>query len=149
MHVAGAQKALAFLFPLFAYVNKNTLAKWHHVHDSFGSEKYYLQAREKFISHVHNRAFFYSYDLNRYHNLAADQVIPIEQTTPLVGNEKYLSTFDILLIAMGQELSHLFRRHIYVLTRDRRLARIARAVSTSLIPLRWASLTAERLRRLR
>ena len=106
----------------------------------------------RFIKHIHDREFFYSYDLNRYHNVGLDKIIEYEHTvkteytyTGLPVNstsadiEKalknkniydkiskyYLSTYDLLIISMGRELKNIFGNEVYLLSNDERLVLIS------------------------
>ena len=62
-------------------------------------------------------------DLHRYHNINTDKIYKIEHQTPLRGKEKYLSSFDILIIGMAIELKkiHIGNNEVILLTRDGRL----------------------------
>jgi hypothetical protein len=60
----------------------NTFAKWWYRRNSvFGSQRSYEGAWNLFASHVHDRKFFYSYDLTRYHNLNCHEVSLVEHKT--------------------------------------------------------------------
>ena len=142
------------LMPSFCIAEvRNTLAKWQFRYKNvFRSKEHYDTVFGTFISHVHDRKFFYSCDLNRHHNLNTSAVTEIEHTTETefhatglpVGtdsvaiNEKlrekhphdhtgryYLSTLDILIIAMGMELKKITGAEIHLLTCDRRLSLIS------------------------
>lgn len=120
-------QGLAFLyFPQFCVTEVlNTYARLCFA-DKKVTPDIYTKWRGAFISAIHNRKLVYVYDLHRYHNLNADRIYKVEHTIPLGRNETPLSSFDILIIAMGMELK---RTHIddevVILTRDARLLKIA------------------------
>ena len=143
------EKAIFFI-PSFCIAEvRNTLARWlHREKNIFRSQEHYKAVFHTFISHVHDRKFFYSHDLNRYHNLNTTEVTEVEHTTETefdatglpIGTDVrtinaklqekdpydhvgkyYLSTFDILIIAMGMELKKTHGEEIHLLTRDKRL----------------------------
>jgi len=133
-------QAILFL-PTFRVAEvKNTLAKWHYRRKGvFKDTQHYKSVLGNFISHVHNRAFFYCYDLTGYHNLNLESILPIEHRTETeftrsalaVGTSKtkvkselkakglptdlsryYLSGLDILIIAMGMELKRIYQQEV-------------------------------------
>ena len=94
----------------------------------------YTEWRNDFIKSIRNRSLFYIYDLHRYHNLNADKIYRIEQTTPLSQKEHYLTSFDILIIAMAMELKKIhYPNPVMILSRDGRLIRIAKLVNVDAI----------------
>jgi hypothetical protein len=147
----------------------NTFAKWWiRQRAVFRSQQQYENARQLFISHVHDRKFFYSCDLTRYHNLNCHEVFPVEHTTEtefqVTGlptttswadlNKKlqetdakdsvskhYVSAFDILIIAMGMELQAIHGERVYLLTKDARLALVASQKPDFPKPLYWPNLS--------
>ena len=132
---------------------RNTLAKWYFRYKNvFRSKQHYDTTFWKFIAAVHDRKFFYSYALNRYHNLNTSAITDVEHVTDTefdatglpVGTDNklinkelrkkneydhigryYLSTFDILIIAMGMELRRITGEEIHFLTSDKRLPMIS------------------------
>jgi len=143
------KKAVIFI-PSFCIAEvRNTLAKWYfRGRNVFRSKQHYESAFRNFISHVRDRKFFYSYDLNRYHNLNTSTIAELEHTTntefdatglPIGTDSKsinenlcqknpydhigryYLSTLDILIIAMGMELKRITGKETHLLTSDKRL----------------------------
>lgn len=105
---------------------KNTLGRWRYRQKGFFSgAAHYDSTLRFFASHVHDREFFYSYDLNRYHNLNADEVIPVEQKTPIPEGQHALSSLDILVIAQGIELKQTHGQEVHLLTGDKRMYTIA------------------------
>lgn len=97
-------------------------------------EDEYTKRRNIFLNAVRNRKILYVYDLHRYHNLNADRVYRVEQTTPLREKEHPLSSFDILIIAMALELKRLHHpSDVIMLTRDARLKHIANKLSINAI----------------
>ncbi len=76
------EKAIIFI-PSFCIAEVcNTLAKWcFRRKNVFRSRQHYNTAFRTFISHIRDRKFFYSYDLNRYHNLNTNTITEIEHIT--------------------------------------------------------------------
>lgn len=135
----------AFLFlPNFCVVEAfNTLAKWFWREKRFRTKEQYEDARKalerdvKRVDELDDQRRFYAYDLHRYHVLNCNKVFEVEHTTDLEPDPKYpgrfrspLSTFDILIIAMGMELMKTHAgQEIRIVTCDRRLTRIAEKLS--------------------
>jgi len=148
----ASDQAILFV-PSFCIAEvKNTFAKWHFRKKVFESAQHYSDCLALFTKHVSNRHFFYSYDLNRYHNINCDMILPIEHTCqtefvvsglPIGASQKqikkklmekripydhgryYLSSFDILIISMGMELKRTMAKEVHLLTNDYRLHLIA------------------------
>ncbi|MDE2028092.1 MAG: hypothetical protein KGJ11_06095 [Candidatus Omnitrophica bacterium] len=152
-----------FFIPSFCVAETlNTFAK-HHYRWNLLDADLYKKIREDFVDSVHNRKLFYSYDLNRYHNLNAEEIFPLEHTINtefvFVDGEKpsgktmadrekdldrlqqklkdqgvdfgkhYLSTFDVLLIAMAKELRRFFgESNTFIVTKDQRLSKICEEI---------------------
>lgn len=119
-------EAILFL-PTFCVTEvKNTFAKWHYRRKKiFKDHNHYKSVLGAFIAHVHDRKFFYCYDLSRYHNLNADEIIPHEQRTKETPGKGFLSSLDILIIAMGIELRQI-HGEVHLLTNDERMFTIAK-----------------------
>ena len=76
----------------------------------------------RFRKDIHWATLLYPYDLNRYHILAADEIIPIEHHVSRRKERDYLSAFDILLIAMACELAFIGQpEDVYLVTCDKRI----------------------------
>ncbi len=103
----------------------NTLARCFYEDKRYGKEKY-EEYKESFLGAVRSGRIFYPYELHRYHNINADKIYETEHTTPLDKTEHHLSTFDILIIAMGIELSKIHGKNVFIVTRDRRLFNIGK-----------------------
>jgi predicted nucleic acid-binding protein len=102
----------------------NTFAKKHFGEKGMGDEEY-KRILEDFRNHIHWGKTLYAYDLNRYHIVAADKIIPAEHKRPRRDRHDYLSTFDILIIAMACELSHTRGvDNVALLTCDSRLGHV-------------------------
>lgn len=102
----------AFLFvPNFCVAEVfNSLARKHYRQKELTAEQY-AQCKETFRRDIHNGLLFYHYELNRYHLLDTDYVVPFEHLFETArpkgekkGQEWRLSTFDLLIIGMGMEL---------------------------------------------
>lgn len=135
-----AEKAsgAAFLYmPQFCVTEVfNTYTRLFYRDRKIGGSRY-TRWRGEFIKAIHDRQLVYCYDLHRYHNPNAHKICKIEHTTPYGEGEKFLSTFDILVIAMGMELQRIHLPNpVNVLTRDRRLATIS-AKDRSFAPPVW------------
>ena len=114
----------------------NTFAKFFYNYKNIGSDKY-TEWRNKFSKLITDRRILYCYDLHRYHNWNTNKVYDIEHSTPYKKGERYLSAFDILIIAMGIELKHLHSANsVSILTRDGRLHRISN-MSKDFAPAIW------------
>jgi len=86
----------------------------------------YTKWKNDFVAATHNRKIVYCYDLHRYHNINTKTIIKLEHITPYKKGESSLSSFDILIIAMGMELKKIHSpNEVQLLTRDCRLQRIS------------------------
>ena len=108
------QDGKAFLFmPNFCIAEVfNTFAKYRFRYrkpKKISQEKY-EESHENFAEAIQNAKLIYHYELNRYHILNVDYIVPFEHqfylTRKTKGEDKewFLSTFDILFISMGIEL---------------------------------------------
>jgi hypothetical protein len=103
----------------------NTYARWHYAEKKI-SESRYKELCEIFKILIRNRRVLYPYDLQRYHNLNCDYIFKIEHTTPHLEQEAKLSSFDILIIAMGIELQRIHgNENTTILSCDKRIVKIA------------------------
>jgi hypothetical protein len=87
----------------------------------------YHKSKEAFAHDIHNGQLLYHLELNRYHILNADYIIPFEHLFPSErpdGSERHLSTFDVLIIAMAMELTRITGGATYVVTCDKRIAEV-------------------------
>jgi len=85
----------------------------------------YTKCLDAFRGDIHWGRFLYPYELNRYHIIAADRIIPVEHRLASIDDRDHLSTFDILVIAMACELAFVGRREdTFLLTKDRRMKRV-------------------------
>jgi hypothetical protein len=102
----------------------NTFAKKHFDEQTLTKEQY-EDTLKRFRKDVHWAALLYPYDLNRYHILASDEIIPIEHHVARTKEWDHLSTFDILLIAMASELAFMGSpEDLVLLTCDKRIKRV-------------------------
>lgn len=131
----------AFLFlPNFCVAEAfNTLAKWFWREKKFRTKEQYqtackaLERDVKRVDEGDDGRRFYAYDLHRYHVLNCNKVFEVEHTTDLEQDPRHpdrfkppLSTFDILIIAMGMELKRVHAgQSVYIATSDKRLALVA------------------------
>ncbi len=85
-------------------------------------EASYKQHLSNFRDQIHWGRTLYTYDLNRYHIIAADKIIPVEHQLATSRGGDYLSTFDILVIAMACELAYTREfEETFLVTCDRRM----------------------------
>lgn len=148
----------AFLYlPSFCVAEVfNTFAKEHYRYQTI-EQKAYEDMVKAFSDHIRDRAFFCSYDLNRYHNLNLGwrSIYKLEHQTDTEyerlgvdpkqvsrddveqkyreqfgGSPRrhYLSSLDLLILGMSIELIRNIGPAIYLVTKDRRLAKIAQKI---------------------
>lgn len=99
----------------------NALARKHFAERTL-SEAEYKDCLTRFRSDVHWGKVFYPYELHRYHIIGADRVIPVEHYFAQQTDQKHLSTFDILIVAMACELAYVGEReNTYLVTGDKRM----------------------------
>ena len=85
---------------------------------------------DRFKDMIHDRKYLYAYDLHRYHNLNCDKIFKIENSTPKIDKKSYLSTFDILIIAMGIELQHIHGKDNFsIVSTDKRLVEVSKKIN--------------------
>lgn len=114
----------------------NTFARFFYRDKKIGGELY-TKWRGEFIKAIKDRRIIYCYDLHRYHNLNTQKIYKLEHTIPYSAKEDALSTFDILIIAMGIELKKIHPSNdISILTRDGRLHRISN-MNTEFASAEW------------
>ncbi len=89
------------------------------------SREEYKRCLDKFRGDIHWGRFLYPYELNRYHIIAADRIIPVEHRLAPHHDRDHLTTFDILVIAMACELAFVGRREeTFLITKDKRMKRV-------------------------
>jgi hypothetical protein len=131
---ANVMKGNFYYIPQFCIAEVfNTFAKWYY-HSNENDKKntnttltsdQYKRINESFKILIRNRRVLYAYDLHRYHNLNCDKIFETEHTTPRKKGS-WLSTYDILIIAMAMELQRIHgENNITILADDRRLLKIA------------------------
>jgi len=102
----------------------NTLARMH-FRDGTLDHNQYEKCLKNFRNDIHWGITLYPYNLNRYHIIAADTIIPIEQHRAIDGERRPLSTFDILVIAMACELAHVGdKEKTFLVTCDKRMKHV-------------------------
>lgn len=102
----------------------NALAR-RHFKDGTLDAAHYENALKHFRNDVHWGRTLYSFDLNRYHVIAADEIIPIEHHVASEHERDHLSTFDILLIAMACDLAYIGRAEdTFLVTCDKRIQKV-------------------------
>ncbi len=84
----------------------NTFAR-RYFRDSELGKTEYEDCLSRFRDDIHWGKTLYSYDLNRYHIVGADEIIPIEHGFRSDYERGHLSAFDILVITMACELAYL------------------------------------------
>jgi len=118
-------KQAALYIPNFRVVEVfNALAR-RHFKDGALDRAQYESSLKRFRDDVHWGRTLYSYDLNRYHVIGADEIIPIEHHVASEHERDHLSTFDILIIAMACELAYVGRpEDTFLVTCDRRILKV-------------------------
>lgn len=114
----------------------NTLAR-KHFREGILDRATYEKCLKQFRDDIHWGTTLYPYNLNRYHIIAADTIIPIEQHRAIDGERRPLSTFDILVIAMACELAHVGNReNTFLVTCDKRMKQVLDEMNKPL-PADW------------
>jgi hypothetical protein len=122
----GLQKAFLYVPNFCVAETFNSIARKHYREGVLDAATY-RKCKEAFANDIHNGQLLYHHELNRYHILNADYVIPFEHLFPSEradGTERRLSTFDVLIIAMGMELMRITGGATYVVTCDKRIAEV-------------------------
>jgi hypothetical protein len=122
----------ALYIPNFCVVEVfNTLAR-KRFKDGILEEAQYENSLKRFRDDVHWGRTLYSYDLNRYHVIGADEIIPIEHHVASEHERDHLSTFDILIIAMACELAYIGRAEdTFLVTCDKRIQKVVEQFKTT------------------
>lgn len=120
----GENRAFLYL-PNFCVAEVfNTFAKWHFRQKKISPSEY-DQIKKAFRLQVSGSRFFYNYQLNRYHVLNTDYIVQAEHSHKLNDKKNFLSTLDILIIAMGIELAKIHGdSNFLILTNDGRIKKI-------------------------
>lgn len=121
----AVHKRAILYIPNFCIVEVfNALAR-RHFKDGSLDNNHYEDSLRHFRDDVHWGRTLYSYDLNRYHVIGADEIIPIEHHVASEHERDHLSTFDILIIAMACELAYLGTpERTFLVTCDRRIQKV-------------------------
>ena len=119
---------IAEVFSVFA---KHCFGHWNpHVRNQGTIDsRVYQSLVKQFSQDIHNGAFWYQYELSRYHILGVDLVSPIDhyfQITRKKGRPHVpAGTLDHLIISMGIQLVQIHGQdNVVLVTTDDRLARI-------------------------
>lgn len=83
----------------------------------------YLDILKSFREDIHWGRLFYPLPLDRYHVLAADEIMVADYEAYSQG-DKDLSVFDILLVAMGSELRFATGGEVFIVTNDKRIKEV-------------------------
>jgi hypothetical protein len=111
--------------PNFCVVEVFSVFARKYFRDSELSRKEYEQCLERFREDIHWGKILYVYDLNRYHIVGADEIIPIEHGLNRDYETDRLSSFDILVIAMACEQAYIGRpEETFVVTSDFRMKKV-------------------------
>lgn len=122
----GLQKAFIYVPNFCVAETFNAIARKHYREGILNDSTYRL-CKSAFTHDIHNGVLLYHHELNRYHILNSDYIIPFEHLFPSEkadGTERHLSTFDVLIIAMGMELARITGGASYVVTCDKRIAEV-------------------------
>jgi len=119
----------------------NAFARRRQEHNKSGhrlSRTEYTANLDRFKRDIHWGKLFYPYDLNRYHMIAADEIIPFEYEVKRQAkgdkDKQYdrLSGFDILVIAMASELAFVHGpERSFLVTGDSRMKRVCDAIKAT------------------
>jgi hypothetical protein len=125
-------KQAVLYIPNFCIVEVfNALAR-RHFKDRVLDSTQYENSLKRFRDDVHWGRTLYSYDLNRYHVIGADEIIPIEHHVASEHERDHLSSFDILIIAMACELAFVGRpEDTFLVTCDKRIAKVLQQLKTT------------------
>ncbi len=129
------QEGKAFLFMTNFCIAEvfNTFAKYHFRYKDYRNitQEDYEKCREDFKDAIHNAKLIYHYELNRYHILDVDYIVPFEhQYYPIRKRQEkekkwFLSTFDILFISAGIELVRMLGfENVYLVADEVRIMKI-------------------------
>lgn len=118
-------KQAVLYIPNFCVVEVfNALARRHFKDEGLDSTQY-EKSLKRFREDVHWGRTLYAYDLNRYHVIGADEIIPIEHHVASEHERDHLSTFDILIITMACELAYVGRpQDTFLVTCDKRIQKV-------------------------
>jgi len=121
----GTHKQAVLYIPNFCVVEVfNALAR-RHFKDGALDGAQYESALKSFRDDIHWGRTLYAYDLNRYHVIGADEIIPIEHHVASEHERDHLSTFDILIIVMACELAYIGRAEdTFLVTCDKRIQKV-------------------------
>jgi len=128
------QEGKSFLFmPNFCIAEVfNVFAKYYYRWRKLKREEYEKCCKE-FRDAIHNAKLIYHYELNRYHILNIDYIVPFEHQFLIKKRfnkdeeekEWFLSTFDILFISMGIELVRMMGfENVFLISCDTRIKSI-------------------------
>jgi len=144
MRVRGRQKKPFVLFvpnfcvaEIFNTFRRCRYGKWNKKVKDIGgmiSKKDFNRVYNRFQQDIRNGKLFYHYELSRYHLLNTALISPIDHhyayqrnRTDNRRNPRPMSTFDLLIIAMGIELVRLHgKESVCILTTDSRIVNISR-----------------------
>jgi hypothetical protein len=97
-------------------------------------QRRYKSIRKEFRNHIHNGNLYHQVELSRYHVLYTDLISPLDHYYQIYRGKNRivpLQTVDILILAMGIELSHTFgRERMCVLTSDHRMNDLCNLLKT-------------------
>jgi len=137
MYLQKISKEAFFYFPNMCVVEVfNTFAKKFYRRKEIKAGEY-KNLCDTFKGHIRNGKLLYPYNLYRYHNQNADLIYETEHTLEPLNPESsrpriaygkcWLSSVDILIIAMGMELQKIHGKNVYIVTNDERLAAVSNA----------------------
>ena len=135
--VKGRQKRpFVFFVPnfciaeVFNIFRKYRYGKWNSKVKNNGAitKRFFNKIYKRFQSDIHNGRLFYHFELSRYHLLNTAFISPIDHHYAY-GKSTYkqrpMSTFDLLIIAMGIELVRLHgKNEVKIITDDNRIFNI-------------------------
>ncbi|MBI4056840.1 MAG: hypothetical protein HY399_04750 [Elusimicrobia bacterium] len=106
----------------------NTLARYFY-EEKLIPEKAYGSYKEALHEDVVGGKILYSYELSRRHILGADDIFKTEHTLSRRNGDS-LSTFDILLISMGMDITRVVGKgNLKILVKENRIVDVCRSSS--------------------
>jgi predicted nucleic acid-binding protein len=114
---------------VFNAFSKYCYGKWNeHVKKNLPGgmdQRRYKRIRNKFRDHIHNGKLYHQIELNRHHVLYTDLISPLDHYYRIYRKRSRvvpLQTMDVLILAMGIELSHMLGHERFcVITADHRM----------------------------
>ncbi len=132
-----SQNSALLLIPTFCIVETFAILARMHFKDGKLDRVQYKKCRDKFRNDLHWAKVFYPYETSRYHIVAVDEVIALDEITRQLvcerGPDKSLSAVDLLLVAMASELTYMHSTstsHVMLVTCDKHMKEVCNIFRT-------------------